>query len=312
MVEQDRDRDYMNLALKEAVKGVGRTTPNPCVGAVVVKESQVVGRGYHKKAGTPHAEINALADAGSMARGSTMYVTLEPCNHTGRTPPCSHALVNAGISRVVVGMSDPNPLACGGIEYLLSKNIKVASGVCEQQCRLINLPFIKHVSTGLPWVIMKAGVSLDGRISYCRGQGGAITGNESAQVVHSLRNHVDAILVGIDTALVDNPSLTTRFITKPGCLCPDDALETNSVCPPRQTEQKNKFISPLLPDDIRGRVIDGHKKDPLRLVLDSELRLSAKAQMLSQVSDAGTWIFCSEDAGKDKEIQLLASRKRAS
>lgn len=313
------DTYYMHLALKEAVKGVGRTTPNPCVGAVIVgKGSLVVGRGYHKKAGTPHAEIHALADAGRMARGGTMYVTLEPCNHTGRTPPCSHAIVNAGISRVVIGMRDPNPLACGGIKHLLSQNITVVTGVCEEECRLINLPFIKHVSTGLPWVVMKAGVSLDGRISYWRGQGGGITGKESALAVHSLRNNVDAILVGIGTALVDNPSLTTRLLREPEYLPSDDGLSIKNGCMSWQSEQldlreekegkKVQFKSPLLPDNLRGQLSGGcSPKDPLRILLDSELRLFCRAKMLSQVSDAQTWIFCSEEAAKEKETALLKS-----
>lgn len=314
MSEQDRDSYYMQLALKEALKGMGRTTPNPCVGALVVKDDKVVGRGYHQKAGTPHAEIHALADAGSMARASTVYVTLEPCNHTGRTSPCSHALVNAGVSRVVVGMRDPNPLASGGIKYLLSQNIKTVSGVCEQQCRLINLPFIKHVTTGLPWIIMKAGISMDGRISYGRGQGGAITGKESAQVVHALRNNVDAILVGIETALVDNPSLTSRLITKPGCFpFANKSPEIKTVYSSAQTqhlagiEEDAQFMSPLLPGNLKGQQVDTKRKDPLRLVLDSDLRLSGGAKMLSQVSDAGTWIFCGEGAGKEKEVELVES-----
>ena len=136
----DNDRFFMELALEEAGKGLGRTSPNPCVGAVIVRDGEVVGRGYHKKAGTPHAEIHALADAGPAARGATMYVTLEPCNHTGRTPPCSHAVVAAGLVRVVIGLSDPNPVAGGGAQYLLDRGIEVTKGVCEHECRMINLP----------------------------------------------------------------------------------------------------------------------------------------------------------------------------
>ncbi len=312
MIDKDRDRYYMYLALEEAVKGVGRTAPNPCVGAVIVKDARVVGRGYHKKAGMPHAEIDALVDAGSMARGSTIYVTLEPCNHTGRTPPCSHALADAGISRVVVGMTDPNPLACGGVEYLVSRDIKVVTGIREEECRLINLPFTKHVTTGLPWVVMKAGLSMDGRISYRRGKGGVITGKESARVVHSLRNHADAILVGIETALVDNPSLTTRLTLKSDCK-KKPGVDKGSTF--RQMEQLIRtgdvqFTSPLFPDNSgRGWAEEGYdyKRDPLRLVLDSELRLPPTAKMLAQVSDAQTWIFCNEEAAEEKEIKLLKS-----
>ena len=147
----------MRLALREAKKGIGRTSPNPCVGAVIVQDDDtIVSRGYHKKAGTPHAEINALRKVGNKVPGTTIYVTLEPCNHTGRTPPCSHAIVDAGIKRVVIGMEDPNPLVSGsGIAYLRENGVDVISGVLEEQCREINLPFIKHNSDTYPDSINK-------------------------------------------------------------------------------------------------------------------------------------------------------------
>lgn len=213
----ERDTYYMRLALREAKKGIGRTSPNPSVGAVIVKDDTVIARGYHKKAGTPHAEIHALRAAGDNARGATMYVTLEPCNHTGRTPPCSHAVAAAGITRVVVGMEDPNPLVDGtGITYLRERNIAVTSGVLERECRAINYPFIKHITTGLPWIVMKAGVSLDGRLNYQQGKSGWITGPESKRKVHRFRDMYDAILVGSGTARIDDPSLTTRLPGKGG------------------------------------------------------------------------------------------------
>ena len=202
----------MRLALREAKKGIGRTSPNPCVGAVVVKHGRMVGKGYHKQAGTPHAEIHALQAAGRKAEDATLYVTLEPCNHTGRTPPCTEAVLRAGISRVVIGMLDPNPkVTGGGADYLASQGVMVSAGVLEQECREINLPFIKHSATGRPWVIMKAGMSIDGRIAAYQGQTTAITGRKSLRSVHGLRNQVDAILVGIGTALTDDPSLTSRL-----------------------------------------------------------------------------------------------------
>ncbi|MBU0961302.1 MAG: bifunctional diaminohydroxyphosphoribosylaminopyrimidine deaminase/5-amino-6-(5-phosphoribosylamino)uracil reductase RibD [Proteobacteria bacterium] len=207
----------MRLALREARKGLGRTSPNPCVGAVVVQDDTVVSCGYHKKAGTPHAEIHALRKAGDRARGATIYVTLEPCNHTGRTPPCSHAVAAAGIRRVVVGMQDPNPLVRGsGNQYLREQGIEVAVGVLERECRDLNLPFFKHITFGMPFVVMKAGMSLDGRISYQQGQPGWMTGECSSKKVHGLRNTLDAILVGRGTITVDNPSLTTRLPDKRG------------------------------------------------------------------------------------------------
>ena len=256
----------MRLALREAKKGIGRTSPNPCVGAVVVKNGKVVGKGYHKKAGTPHAEIHALQAAGSKAKDATLYVTLEPCNHTGRTPPCTEGVLQAGISRVVIGMLDPNPgVAGGGADKLSAQGIAVSCGVLEQECREINLPFIKHSVTGRPWVIMKAGMSIDGRIAALPGQATMITGEQSLRRVHALRNQVDAILVGIDTALADDPSLTTR-----------------------------------LHGSLSGR-------DPLRVVLDAELRLPGSARMLQQDSAAGTWIFCRRGPDKKRRRQLEES-----
>ncbi|GAB6191492.1 bifunctional diaminohydroxyphosphoribosylaminopyrimidine deaminase/5-amino-6-(5-phosphoribosylamino)uracil reductase RibD [Desulfocastanea catecholica] len=207
-----QDNRFMRLALKEARKGLGRTSPNPCVGAVIVKDDRVIAKGYHEKAGTAHAEIQAIRHSSQSVVGTTIYVTLEPCNHTGKTPPCSRALLEAGFARVVVGMTDPNPLVNGsGIDFLRGNGIEVTSGVLEQECRALNFPFIKHITQGMPWTIMKAGVSLDGRLNYQHGHSGWITGEKSAHAVHKLRNTVDAILVGRNTVEIDNPSLTTRL-----------------------------------------------------------------------------------------------------
>ena len=213
MILQKTDEYYMNLALEQAVKGKGRTSPNPCVGAIIVKDDVIVGRGYHKKAGTPHAEVHALADAGEESKGATIYVTLEPCSHTGRTPPCCEAVHKAGVTRVVVGMMDPNPLVDGkGVQYLRAHGVEVVTGICQEECVSINLPFIKRVKKGLPWMIMKGGISLDGKLNYQKGQSGWITGAECKQKVHDIRNQVDAILVGSATVMIDNPSLTTRLV----------------------------------------------------------------------------------------------------
>lgn len=211
------DFTYMRLALREARKGVGRTSPNPCVGAVVVRGQEVVATGYHQKAGTPHAEIHALRKAGALARGATLYVTLEPCNHTGRTPPCTQAILASGIKRLVVGMEDPNPLVCGGgNRFLKSQGVEVESGVLAEQCRELNRPFIKYITKGLPWVVMKAGMSLDGRISYRHHVAGRMTGADSLRKTHRLRHCMDAILVGSTTVKVDNPALTTRLPNESG------------------------------------------------------------------------------------------------
>jgi diaminohydroxyphosphoribosylaminopyrimidine deaminase/5-amino-6-(5-phosphoribosylamino)uracil reductase len=206
------DKQFMRMALIEAKKAIGRTSPNPCVGSVIVRDGKVVGKGYHKKAGTPHAEIHALRQTGEKSLGATLYVTLEPCSHTGRTPPCCEAIAASGIRRVVMGMQDPNPLVQGaGARYLVSNGISVTAGVLERECREINRPFIKHITTGLPWVVMKAGVSLDGKITFQSGKSGWITGVESFAAVHRLRDRFDAIMVGIGTVAIDDPALTTRL-----------------------------------------------------------------------------------------------------
>ena len=208
----DSDRAYMRMALQEARKGLGRTSPNPCVGAIIVREGRVIGKGYHKKAGTAHAEINALTSVQEPVGGATMYVTLEPCNHTGRTPPCTKAIIESGLARVVIGMRDPNPLVDGaGMAVLAAHGIEVVSGVLEKECCELNTFFVKHIRTGLPWVILKAGVSLDGRLNYRRGETGWITGPKSVAMAHRLRDQADAILVGSGTVKIDNPSLTTRL-----------------------------------------------------------------------------------------------------
>lgn len=205
------DLAYMRMALALARKGLGKTSPNPCVGAVVVREGRVVGRGWHRRAGEPHAEINALTEAGELAAGATIYVTLEPCHHQGRTPPCSAAILAAGLRRVVFGMSDPNPVAGGGGAYLADHGLEVLPGVLAPECRRLNLPFCKRVTTGRPWVLLKAAVSLDGRIATAAGRSKWITGEPARRVVHRLRCQSDAILVGAGTVLADDPSLTTRL-----------------------------------------------------------------------------------------------------
>lgn len=216
-----KDRLYMKEALRLAVKGYGRTSPNPLVGAVVVQEDTIVGRGYHEYVGGPHGEVNALMDAGETARGATLYVTLEPCNHHGRTPPCTLAVLDSGVSRVVIGMGDPNPqVRGGGADYLREHGVSVDTGVLEKECRTLNQAFIKHVTTGLPLVILKAAATLDGRIATHTGDARWISNERSRRFVHRLRCALDGILVGIGTALADDPLLTARSAVKPACRQP--------------------------------------------------------------------------------------------
>lgn len=206
------DISYMKAALELAARARGRTSPNPMVGAVVVKEGNIVGRGYHLKAGTPHAEIHALNEAGEAARGATLYVTLEPCCHYGRTGPCTAAIINAGVARVVTAMADPNPLVSGeGIRRLKSAGIEVTAGVMEEEALELNEVFIKYITTRRPYVIAKAAVSIDGKIATRSGKSKWITGVEAREYGRQLRDWYDAIMVGIGTVLADDPSLTTRL-----------------------------------------------------------------------------------------------------
>ncbi len=209
---QQTDTYYMKTALELAEKGKGWTSPNPMVGAVIVKDGEIAGRGWHEKAGGPHAEVNAIADAAGRTRGATMYVTLEPCNHQGQTPPCTEAILEAKISRVVCAMEDPNPdVAGGGSAYLASKGIEVQTGVCENEARRLNEFFIKFVNTRRPFVILKSAATLDGKIAAKSGDSRWVTGPEAREHVHLLRHWVDAILVGVNTVKSDDPSLTARL-----------------------------------------------------------------------------------------------------
>ncbi len=201
----------MRMALRLAEKGRGYTRPNPPVGAVIVKNGQVVGKGWHKKAGTPHAEVNAIRDAGRLAKDSDLYVTLEPCNHTGRTPPCTKAILEAGIKRVVIGATDPNPkVKGGGVEFLRQKGLRVETGCLRDRCMLLIAPFAKHVRTGLPWIRAKVASSLDGKIATRTGHSKWITNERARALGQEIRRWSDAILVGKNTALLDNPRLTFR------------------------------------------------------------------------------------------------------
>ncbi|MBT8351927.1 MAG: bifunctional diaminohydroxyphosphoribosylaminopyrimidine deaminase/5-amino-6-(5-phosphoribosylamino)uracil reductase RibD [Deltaproteobacteria bacterium] len=206
------DKSFMKMALNLAVKGRGFTSPNPLVGAVIVKDDMVVGSGYHEAVGKAHAEVNAIEDAGDLAKGATLYVTLEPCNHHGRTPPCTEKIKDAGISRVVIAMEDPNPDVTGrGVDHLKKQGIDISLGLYEDRATKLNEAFIKYVRTKRPFVIIKCAATLDGRIATRTGDSKWVSGKESRMFVHRLRHAVDAIMVGIDTVNKDNPKLTTRL-----------------------------------------------------------------------------------------------------
>ena len=205
-------RPWMQRALQLASLGAGRTSPNPLVGCLVLdRYGALVGEGFHRQAGTPHAEVHALRQAGARAQGGTAIVTLEPCCHHGRTPPCSEALMAAGVSRVVVAMRDPDPrVAGGGIAQLQAAGIEVISGVCEAEAQALNRSFIQRVQTGRPWGILKWAMSLDGRTALPNGSSQWISGPPARAWVHRLRAECDAVLVGGGTLRADNPLLTSR------------------------------------------------------------------------------------------------------
>lgn len=202
---------YMECALSLARLAMGYTSPNPAVGAAVVKDGLVVGMGYTQPAGSEHAEVMALRQAGDKAQGATMYVTLEPCSHYGRTPPCTQAIIAAGISEVYIALLDPNPVVSGrGIGMLNEGGVKTHIGMCQREAYEINEAYIKHITTGLPFVIAKFAMSLDGKIATKTGDSKWITKEEARKYAHALRYTVDAIMVGINTIVADNPHLTAK------------------------------------------------------------------------------------------------------
>ncbi|UCF84800.1 MAG: bifunctional diaminohydroxyphosphoribosylaminopyrimidine deaminase/5-amino-6-(5-phosphoribosylamino)uracil reductase RibD, partial [Desulfobacteraceae bacterium] len=206
------DEKFMREALRQARKGLGRTSPNPAVGTVIVRDGQILAKAYHRKAGLPHAEAEALSKLRGSAPGGTLYVNLEPCNHHGKTPPCTEAILRSGIERVVVGMKDPNPAVTGGgCEFLRRNGIKLTTGVLEQECRQLNEAFIKFATSGRPFVILKSALTMDGWTATSQGHSKWITSEKSRQFVHRLRDQVDAVMVGIGTILADDPCLTTRL-----------------------------------------------------------------------------------------------------
>jgi len=215
-VEVGDSQRYMWMALRLARRGVGSVEPNPAVGAVIVKANQIIGRGWHKKFGGPHAEINALEDCKTLGvnpRGAVMYVTLEPCSHVGKTGPCTQAIIEAGLAKVFAATIDPSEHAKGkGIEQLRNAGIEVQTGICETEARLLNAPFFKFAATGRCWVTLKWAQSIDGKVAWAQksDEQGWISGEQSRKDVHKLRRRVQAILVGVNTIIADDPLLTAR------------------------------------------------------------------------------------------------------
>ena len=268
------DEYYMQLALDLAESARGKTNPNPLVGAIIVKDGVIAGTGIHRKAGEPHAEVHAFRMAGEYAIGATLYVTLEPCSHYGKTPPCANLVKDSGVSRVVVAMQDPiQKWQVEGIELIRNAGIEVEVGVLEEKAKRLNERFIHNMLTSRPFVISKMAMTLDGKLATHTGHSKWITGEQSRYTVHQLRNEVDAILVGIGTVLADNPSLTTR-----------------------------------LPE--------GGGKNPIRVILDSELRTPLDANVV-KTDDAKTIIVTTEQvdeaklaALRDKNVEFIFLSKK--
>ena len=204
-------KKYMELTIRLAEKGRGLTSPNPMVGCIIVKRGRIVGKGFHKAAGTEHAEVLAIAEAGKKAINSTMYVNLEPCSHWGRTPPCTEKIVEAGVREVIIGAKDPNPLV-DGFRELKFRGVKTKIGILEKEAKKLNEVFMKYMKTKKPFVILKVAMSLDGKIATATGSSKYITSREARAYVHQLRSEVDAVMVGLNTVLRDNPELTPRLV----------------------------------------------------------------------------------------------------
>ena len=278
-------RRFMARALELAAQARGRTSPNPMVGAVVVAGGEVLGEGYHARAGEPHAETIALAAAGEAARGADLYVTLEPCAHQGRTPPCADAIIAAGVARVFAAMRDPNPLVHGrGVERLRAAGVKVSIGLLGEDAARLNEVYCRHVTTGLPHVTLKIGMSLDGKTATRSGDARWITGEESRRRVHELRNVTDAVLVGIGTILADDPDLTTRL---PGAACrhPDRVVIDSHLRIPNKARvlahrNKGRTILVAGPNAPEARVRELRELGAEVLVVDGgERRVELQAVM---------------------------------
>jgi diaminohydroxyphosphoribosylaminopyrimidine deaminase/5-amino-6-(5-phosphoribosylamino)uracil reductase len=272
--------DYMRLALRLARRGYGQTSPNPMVGAVLVKRGEVIGQGWHRRAGAPHAEIEALRDAEHhqrSVRGATLYVTLEPCSTQGRTPPCTDALIAAGLRQVWVGATDPNPRHCGrGFALLRRAGLEVVPGVLAEDCARLNEAFNHWIVRRTPFVTVKAAMTLDGKIATAAGESKWITAEPARRYAMQLRQGADAILVGINTVLADDPSLTVRPV------------------------QSSEF-------GVQGSKFSAGPRQPQRIVLDALARTPLQARLIHDEQAALTTIVVGETAPKNR-LAALAER----
>lgn len=270
----DKDISFMQRALHLAAKARGMTSPNPMVGAVIVKNGQIIAEDYHKRAGEPHAEALAISKAGDKAKGSTLYVTLEPCCHLDkRTPPCTKAIIKSEIKKVFIAMKDPNPKVAGkGIEELKKHGIEVVSGVLENKAVKLNEAYIKYITTKMPFVILKTAMTLDGKIATPEGQSKWITGEKARAIVHQMRSSVDAILTAAGTVKADNPELTVR-------------IRGPRTEHRRQTKQPVRIvIDPELETPLNYKIFD---VPPETIVVTRRQKTEVRSQKLKTLADKG-------------------------
>lgn len=264
--------EFMSRAVQLARKGLYTTHPNPRVGCVIVKDGQIIGEGFHKTAGEGHAEVQALASLTTDAKGATAYVTLEPCSHYGRTPPCAEALIKAGVATVVYGMQDPNPQVAGnGLKMLADAGIEVLGPVLENECRALNPGFIKRMEEGLPYVRVKMAMSVDGRTAMESGESQWITGPEARQDVQRLRAQSSAVVTGIGSVIMDNPSMTVRIDEN------DQEADTKAV------------------------------RQPLRVIMDTALSIPPEAKILYPTNEV--LVFCDEEEIEADHLKTLQKKK---
>lgn len=325
MKATDKDIAFMHRALRLAARARGLTSPNPMVGALVVKNGRVIAEDFHKKAGELHAEALALQKAQERARNATLYVTLEPCCHLDkRTPPCTRAIVNAGIKKVVVAMADPNPRVAGkGIEELKSRGIQVVSGVLEEKALHLNEAYIKYITTGLPFVTLKIAMTLDGKIATPEGQSKWITGEQARKIVHRMRSETDAVVTAVGTVLADNPQFTARLGRGAGkhplrviidpdlktpldyhvcCVPPETVIVTKRVHGQRPAQEKAKLL--------RERGVEVIEYEGERLDLAWLMKELGKRQVVSVMIEGGASLNASalHDGIVDKVVLFIAPK----
>jgi diaminohydroxyphosphoribosylaminopyrimidine deaminase / 5-amino-6-(5-phosphoribosylamino)uracil reductase len=300
------DEKYMKMAIALAKKAEGFTSPNPMVGAVIVKKGRVIGKGHHRMCGLPHAEVNTLADAGSMAAGATMYVNLEPCDHFGRTSPCTEAVIKGGIRKVVIAMKDPNPINNGrGIKKLNQNGIKTIIGVLEDDAACLNRAYVKFITKRMPYVTVKIAESIDGKIATRTGESKWITSEDARQYVHELRSRNDAVMVGVNTVIRDDPLLLSRM---PGAKQPVRVIVDSRFRTPKNAKL---FSSAARSPVIIATVNKGKRPDAsARVNLRALLKELAGMGIASVLVEGGGEVVASlvEDRLADRFLFFISPR----